>query len=88
MTRETLMAHTRRHGTEGTVGDAAMKEYLAVSEKTLLLSLFAEIFSREIAFVIVLPQGTPLDAEHVRGVITKEHLAGFVTEAAELFPPQ
>jgi CIC family chloride channel protein len=88
MTRETLMAHTRRHGTGDTVGDAAMKEYLAVSEKTSLLSLFAEIFSRETAFVLVLPQGTPLDAEHVRGVITKEHLAEFVTDASELFSPQ
>ena len=58
-----------------------------MTEKTSILRLFSRIFSHEMSFVLVLSDGTTPSAKNVRGLITKERLAEFVTEAAEQFSP-
>jgi hypothetical protein len=40
-----------------------------------------------ISFVVVLSDDNTASAKNVRGLITKERLAEFVTEAAEQFSP-
>jgi hypothetical protein len=65
----------------------ARNDYLVVTEKTTILRLFYGIFSHEISFVVVLSEGTTAIANNVRGLITKERLAEFVTEPSEQFSP-
>ncbi|MDD2338300.1 MAG: chloride channel protein [Geobacteraceae bacterium] len=85
VTRSMVLSNLKYGRKADTLRDAARKDYLVVTEKTTVLRLFRGIFSHEISFVVVLSDGTTASAENVRGLITKERLAEFVTEAAEQF---
>jgi CIC family chloride channel protein len=67
------------------LGVVAATNYLTIPEKTTIFSLFSKLFALEISFVLVSPDGGVPSPEAVRGLITKERLAEFVAEAAELF---
>jgi CIC family chloride channel protein len=67
------------------LGAIAATNYLTIPEQTTIFSLFSKVFSLEISFVLVSPGGGPASPGAVRGLITKERLAEFVAEAAELF---
>ncbi len=85
ISRETALSLLARRPWPDTLGDAAGNDLLAVTRKTSIMGLISRIFSHEISFVLVLSEGTSPLARNVRGVITKERLAEFVTEAAEQF---
>jgi CIC family chloride channel protein len=81
------IARTNLEQGKGTypLGAVAASNYLTIPEKTTIFSLFSKVFSLEISFVLVSPDGGPASPEAVRGLITKERLAEFVAEAAEQF---
>lgn len=81
------MSNLKRGRKTDMLGDTARKDYLVVSEKTSILRLFSGIFSHEMSFVLVLSDGATPSAKNVRGLITRERLSEFVTEAAEQFSP-
>jgi len=85
--RESALTSLKHRRETEKLGDIAKKDYLAVTERTSVLRLFSRIFAHEISFVLVLSEGTKPSAGNVLGLITKERLADFVTEAAEQFPP-
>jgi len=85
LTRKMALSNLK-HGRESDIlRDVARTDYLFVSERTTILRLFHGIFSHEISFVVVLSDGMKASVEDVRGVISKERLAEFVTEAADQF---
>jgi CIC family chloride channel protein len=87
VTREAALSSLKQGRETDALEDMAKKDYLVVMEKTPILRLFSRIFSQEISFVLVLSDGTTPTVANVRGLITKERLAEFVTEAAEQFSP-
>jgi predicted transcriptional regulator len=87
VTREAALSNLKRGRKTDTIGDVARKDYLVATEKTSIPRLFSGIFSHEISFILVLSDGTAPSTKNVRGLITKERLAEFVTEADEQFSP-
>jgi CIC family chloride channel protein len=87
VTREAVVSNLKHRREKLALGDLVRMDYLVVLANTSVLRLFSRIFSHEISFVLVLSEGTVASAKNVRGLITKERLAEFVTEAAEQFPP-
>jgi chloride channel protein, CIC family len=87
VTKKMVLSNLKFGRKADTLRDAARKNYLIVTEKTTVLRLFRGIFSHEMSFVVVLTDGTAATVGNVRGLITKERLAEFVTEAAEQFSP-
>ena len=87
VTREAAFSYINAGRKTDILRDIARKDYLTVTEKISILRLFSRIFSHEISFVLVLSEGTTPTAKNIRGLITKERLAEFVTEAAEQFSP-
>jgi predicted transcriptional regulator len=85
--REAALSNLKHGRNSDTLGSIAMKDYLVVTEKTSILRLFSGIFSHEMSFVLVLSDGTTPSPKKVSGLITKDRLAEFVTEAAEQFSP-
>ncbi len=86
-TREAALYYLKLGRKSDTLLDIARKDYLAVTDSTSILRLVTGIFYREISFVLVLSDGTSPRIDNVRGLITKERLADFISEAVEQFPP-
>jgi CIC family chloride channel protein len=87
VTRGMALSNLKHGWKTDTLGGVARKDFLVVTENTSILRLFYGIFSHEISYVLVLSDGTTASVRNVRGLITKERLAEFVTEAAEQFSP-
>jgi len=87
VTRRVVLSNLKYGRKADALRIAARKDYLVVTEKTTDLRIFRKIFSHEISFVAVLSDGNTASAKNSRGLITKERLAEFITEAAEQFSP-
>ncbi len=86
-TREAALYYLKLGRKSDTLMDIASRDYLAVTHSTSILRLVTGVFSREISFVLVLSNGTTPRIDNVQGLITKERLAEFISEAVEQFPP-
>ena len=87
VTREAVSGESVQGKKSQQAGDLALKDNLLVSEKLSILRLLSRIISMGISFVIVTKDGGMTSPGDVRGIITKERLAEFVSEAAEQFSP-
>ncbi len=87
VTRGMVLSNLKHRRKTDALRDVARKDCLVVTENTSILRLFYGIFSQEISFVLVLSDGATASDKNIRGLITKERLAEFVSEAAEQFSP-
>ncbi|MGA7826636.1 MAG: chloride channel protein [Geobacteraceae bacterium] len=86
-TRRMVLSYLKHRRETISLRELARDDYLVMTENATILRLFYGIFSHEISFVLVLSEGMVATDKNVRGLITKERLAEFVSEAAEQFPP-
>jgi CIC family chloride channel protein len=68
-----------------TLGQAAARNYIVVRETDFLFDLIARMNMAGASVALVADQDSPVTAEHIKGIITREMVADAVVAAADLF---
>ena len=76
-------------GTSITLGDVAWKDFTIVREKDVVFDVITRMSKRDVAMALVIAtnsyRGIPRP-HHVRGIITKEHVANSVAKTVSIYP--
>jgi CIC family chloride channel protein len=77
-----------KRGTGVTLGEVAQKNFTIVREADAMFSVITRMSRRDAAMALVLSRdaGRSPRPEHIRGVITKEHIAESVARTVQIYP--